>query len=68
MPAKVVRRSNESDQNMLKRFRRKVIKSGVLRDARRKRFFVSDSEKKRIAQKKAERRQRKLQRRKKRNF
>ena len=65
---KVVKRSNESDQNMLKRFRRKVIKSGVLRDARRKRWFVSDSEKRRIAQKKAERRQRKSQRRKKRHY
>ncbi len=63
--AKVVRRSNETDQHMLKRFRRKVMKSGVLRDARRKRWFVSDSEKRRIAKKKAERRQRKSQRRKK---
>lgn len=54
--AKVVLRTNESQQQLLGRFRKKVVKSGILKDHRRKRWFVSKSELRRIAKKKAIRR------------
>ena len=49
-------RPNESQQQLLKRFRKKVAKSGVLSTVRRKRWFVSKSELRRIQKKKAIRR------------
>jgi small subunit ribosomal protein S21 len=49
-------RPNESQDSLLKRFRKKVAKSGVLSTVRRKRWFVSKSELRRIAKKKATRR------------
>ncbi|MEN6393353.1 MAG: 30S ribosomal protein S21 [Anaerolineaceae bacterium] len=52
----VVLRSNESQDQLLKRFRKKVAKSGVLSTVRRKRWFVSKSELRRIQKKKATRR------------
>lgn len=52
----VVLRSNESQDQLLKRFRKKVAKSGVLSTVRRKRWFVSKSELRRIQKKKAVRR------------
>lgn len=58
----VVLRANESQEQLLKRFRKKVAKSGVLSTVRRKRWYVSKSELRRIAKKKATRRmQRKSQ-------
>lgn len=54
--AKVVLRSNESQDQLLKRFRKKVVKSGVLSTVRRKRWFVSKSEQRRVERKKAARR------------
>ena len=59
---KVELRSNESQQQLLKRFRKKVSRSRVLSDVRRKRWFVSKSELRRINKKKAIRRQRRRQR------
>ena len=59
---KVELRENESQQQLLTRFRKKVAKSGKLRDIRRKRWFVSKSEKRRIAKKKAIRRIKRNQR------
>jgi small subunit ribosomal protein S21 len=60
-------RPNESQEQLLKRFRKKVAKSGILSTVRRKRWFVSKSELRRIQRKKAirrlRRRQRKLERR-----
>jgi len=41
---------------LLKRFRKKVVKSGVLSTVRRKRWFVSKSEQRRMEKKKAARR------------
>jgi len=41
---------------LLKRFRKKVVKSGVLSVVRRKRWFVSKSELRRVEKKKAIRR------------
>lgn len=52
----VVLRSNESQDQLLKRFRKKVVKSGVLSTVRRKRWFVSKSELRRMERKKAIRR------------
>jgi len=52
----VVIRPNESQDQLLKRFRKKVVKSGVLSTVRRKRWFISKSELKRVEKKKAIRR------------
>lgn len=60
--AKVVLRPNESQEQLLKRFRKKVSKSGILSTVRRKRWFVSKSELRRIQRKKAIRRLRRRQR------
>jgi small subunit ribosomal protein S21 len=49
-------RNNESQDQLLKRFRKKIVKSGVLSTVRRKRWFVSKSEQRRMDQKKAIRR------------
>ncbi len=49
-------RPNESQEQLLKRFRKKVVKSGVLSTVRRKRWFVSKSELRRVEKKKAIRR------------
>lgn len=58
----VVLRPNESQDQLLKRFRKKVAKSGILSTVRRKRWFVSKSELRRIQRKKAIRRLRRRQR------
>lgn len=55
-------RPNESQDQLLKRFRKKVTKSGILSTVRRKRWFVSKSELRRIQRKKAIRRLRRRQR------
>ncbi len=52
----VVIRPNESQDQLLKRFRKKVVKSGVLSTVRRKRWFISKSELRRVEKKKAIRR------------
>jgi len=52
----VTLRSNESQDNLLRRFRKKVVKSGVLSTIRNKRWFVSKSEQRRMDKKKAIRR------------
>jgi small subunit ribosomal protein S21 len=52
----VTLRNNESQDQLLKRFRKKVVKSGVLSTVRRKRWFVSKSEQRRMEQKKSMRR------------
>jgi small subunit ribosomal protein S21 len=55
-------RSNESQQQLLRRFRKKVAKSGKLSAFRKKRWFVSKSEIRRIEKKKAIRKQQRRQR------
>ena len=54
--ATVVLRPNESQDALLRRFRKKVAKSGILSTVRRKRWFVSKSEMRRIERKKSIRR------------
>jgi small subunit ribosomal protein S21 len=51
-------RPHESQEQLLKRFRKKVMKERVLSDVKKKRFFLSNSEKQRIALRKAKRRER----------
>jgi small subunit ribosomal protein S21 len=59
--AKVNLRPNESQDQLLKRFRKKVAKSGILSTVRRKRWFVSKSELRRIDKKKSIRRHKRRQ-------
>ena len=59
--ATVTLRPNESQDQLLKRFRKKVAKSGILSTVRRKRWFVSKSELRRINKKKAIRRHKRRQ-------
>lgn len=59
--ADVVLRDGESPEALLRRFRKKVQRAGVLRDARKKRWFMSKSEQRRIAKRKAIRKHRKRQ-------
>jgi small subunit ribosomal protein S21 len=54
--ASVILRPNESQDQLPKRFRKKVVKSGVLSTVRRKRWFISKSELRRVEKKKAMRR------------
>ena len=53
---KVVLRQNESQQQLLRRFRKTVSTSGILGAIRNKRWFISKAEQRRIAKKKAIRR------------
>jgi small subunit ribosomal protein S21 len=55
-------RPGESQESLLKRFRKEVTKSRVLSEARKKRWFVSKSEQRRIAKRKGIRRARRRQR------
>ena len=54
--SRVVLRSNESQEQLLRRFRKQVVKDGVLSTLRKKRWFISKSEQRRIEKKKAIRR------------
>lgn len=56
---RVTRRNGESPESLLRRFRKKVARDRILSDAKRKRYFMSKSEQKRIALRKARRRERK---------
>ena len=61
-------RSGESQEQLLKRFRKKIMKERVLSDVKKSRFFLSNSEKRRIALRKAKRRERNRKRRKERRW
>jgi small subunit ribosomal protein S21 len=52
----------ESQEQLLKRFRKQVAKDGILSTVRRKRWYVPKSELRRIQKKKAVRRARRKQR------
>jgi small subunit ribosomal protein S21 len=56
--ATVELQAGESQERLLKRFRKKVQKERILSTVKRKRFFVSKSEQRRIALRKAKRRER----------
>jgi small subunit ribosomal protein S21 len=59
----VTLRPNESQEQLFKRFKKKVMRSGLLSQLRNKRWFVSKSEVRRIEKKKAIRRINKRKRR-----
>jgi small subunit ribosomal protein S21 len=59
MPS-VKKMPNESDESLLRRFRKKVAKAGVMSTIRRKRWHVSKSEIRRKQKKKAIRRMKRL--------
>jgi small subunit ribosomal protein S21 len=55
-------RPGESQESLLKRFRNEVTKGRVLSEVRRRRWFVSKSEQRRMAKRRGIRRARKRQR------
>ena len=57
----VFKMPHESDESLLRRFRKKVTKAGVMGTVRRKRWHVSKSELRRMQKKKAIRRSRRRQ-------
>ena len=59
----VTLRPNESQEQLFKRFKKTVMRSGLLSQLRNKRWFVSKSEVRRIEKKKAIRRINKRKRR-----
>jgi small subunit ribosomal protein S21 len=58
---RVVLHDGESQESLLRRFRKKVTRDGILSTVKKKRFFVSKSEQRRLAQRKAVRRERRRQ-------
>ena len=60
---KVVLRDGEPQQQLLRRFRKKVTRSGVMSEVRKRRWFVSKNEQRRIDKKKAVRKYKKRVRR-----
>ena len=56
-------RDGESQEKLLRRFRKAVTRSGVLSEVRKRRWFVSKNEQRRMEDKKAIRRHRKRARR-----
>lgn len=55
---RVTKMPNESDESLLRRFRKQVTKAGTMTVVRNKRWHVSKSELRRIKKKKAVRRNR----------
>jgi small subunit ribosomal protein S21 len=60
--ASVKLKPGESQEQLLRRFRKKVTRAGILSTIRRKRWYVSKSELRRIEKKKAIRRARRRRR------
>jgi small subunit ribosomal protein S21 len=60
--ATVKLKPNESQDQLLRRFRKRVTNAGILSTVRRKRWHISKSELRRIEKKKAIRRSRRRQR------
>jgi len=61
--AQVKVRKNEDVNRAIKRFKRKVEASGIMRDAKRKRYYMKPGEAKKVKRKMAEKRRRKTQKR-----
>ena len=55
-------RSNESQDSLLRRFRKKVIRDRIMTEVRKRRWHMSSSERRRLAKKKAIRRMRRRER------
>jgi len=58
MSLEVYLRDGETQESLLKRFQRTIEMSGVLREAKAKRYFISRGDAARIKEKKAARRRR----------
>ena len=52
----VILRPNESQEQLVRRFRKKVVRSGIMSTIRKKRWFVSRTEERRMEAKKTARR------------
>ena len=63
--AQVKVRKNEDPSRAIKRFKRKVEAEGVMKDIKRKRYYMKPSESKKLNRKLAAKRRRKLEKRKK---
>ena len=61
----VVLRDGENQQQLTRRFRKKVTRSGLLSEVRKRRWYVSRSEQRRIDKRKAIRRYEKNRKRRK---
>jgi len=57
----VVLRPNESQEQLMRRFRKKVVRSGILSTVRKKRWHISKSEDRRMEAKKSARRMKRRQ-------
>ena len=55
----IKRRPDETLDSMLRRFKKEVVKSEVLKDLRKKEYYVSPSEKRRLKSAEAQKRARK---------
>ena len=64
--AQVILKPGESQEGLLKRFRKRVTRERILSDVKKKRFFMKKSEKRRRALRKAIRKERKRLRRERR--
>jgi small subunit ribosomal protein S21 len=62
LSVKVERRSNESQEQLLRRFKKAITKSRIMSEVRRRRWHVSKSELRRLEKKKAIRNIRKKER------
>ena len=65
--ATVLLRTGESQESLLKRFRKEVMKERILPTVRKKRWFTSPSELRRLKKQKAIRKARQVQRRRERS-
>jgi small subunit ribosomal protein S21 len=61
LPIRVERKSDESEEQLLRRFRKKVAYSRMMSEVRRRRWHVSKSEVRRIQKKKMIRRSKRRQ-------
>jgi len=59
--AKVVKRENETTEQLIKRFKKAVINEGIIEDYRKKEFYLAPSLKRKLKHEAALKRERKLQ-------
>lgn len=57
----IKRRPDETIDSMLKRFKREVVKSEILKDLRKHEYYIAPSEKRRLKSAEAQKRERKKQ-------
>ncbi len=63
--AKVIVRKNEDANRAIRRFKKKVEAAGVMRDIKKRRYYMKPSEAKKLKRKLAQKRRRKAQKRNK---